>query len=212
MEQEKDLIEKINEAQKPHEKSTFVAFEPISATIMAELSKRKDFKNKQNLLQEVIRDERYKLHEFGDHTESKTYIFPGSKLTSNRARTLEIAKDLNKRNISVHFLPESDILKSADAIVGYKGKLIIADLKYSNTLKTGTLKGDLIDGFEKSQMVVLKLRHADTGIFSKTIDELARKRKITGDLMLINRLGKEKVLKKDRLIDGKYVNDVRGFL
>jgi hypothetical protein len=208
----KNILEKVNKAMQPNEKELFVAFEPVSATIIQKLSKLKDEKNKQKLLQEVISDERFKQLDLGLQTEAITTIFPGSKISSNRKDTLEIAKNLNNRGISVHFLPESDELKSADAIVNYKGKLIVADLKYSKSTKTGTVKNDIKDGFEKSQMVILKARQADTGQIIDTVDELARKHKITGDLMLVNRLGREKLIKKERLLNGKYVNDIRGFL
>ena len=172
----------------------------------------KDSKNKQKLLKDIVIDERFKVIDLELRTEAKTAVFPGSKISSNRKETLEIAGNLNKRNVSVYFLPESDTQKSADAIIEYKGRLIIADLKYSNTLKIGTLKKDLINGFEKSQMVVLKLRNADTSILAEAIDELARKEHITGDLMLINRLGKEEIFRKRELKSGKYLYRLRGFL
>ena len=200
------------EANKPYEKPISGAMEPVSAILIAKLMKYGDDKSKQKLLQEVVNDERFKIIDLGLHTDAKTTIFPGSKISSNRKNTLEIAKDLNNRNISVYFLPESDTLRSADAIIEYKGRLIIADFKYSTSTKNKTIYTDLRDGFGKSQMVVLKARKADRGVLSKSIDELARKNKITGDLLLINRLGKEKLVKKERLINGKYTNDIRGFL
>jgi len=172
----------------------------------------KDSKNKQKLLKDIVTDERFKVIDLGLRTEAKTAVFPGSKMSSNRKETLEIAGNLNKRNVSVYFLPESDTQKSADAIIEYKGKLIIADLKYSNSTSNNTLYGDLKDGFGKSQMVVLKLRNADAGILAKTIDELARKEQITGDLLLINRLGKEEIYRKRELKNGKYLYRLHGFL
>ena len=207
-------VEKINKANEPYVKPILGAIEPFSAILIENLMKLSDYRSKQKLLQEVINDERFKIIDLGINTDAKTTLFPGSKISSNRKNTLEIAKDLNNRNISVHFLPETNAegIKSADAIVDYKGRLIIADLKYSNTLKSGTLKNDLIDGFGKSQMVVLKLRYADAGILSQTIDELARKNKITGDLILVNRLGKEEFFTKKKLNNGKYINKLRGFL
>ena len=61
-------------------------------------------------------------------------------------------------------------------------------------------------------MVVLKLRNADTGILSGTINELARKNLIKGDLLLINRLEKEELFEKKELNSGKYLYRLRGFL
>jgi hypothetical protein len=208
----KSVLEKVNKAMEPNEPPLLVAFEPFSATIMKKLLELKGEKNKQKLLQEIIQDERFKPLDLGFPTEAKTTLMKGSKLNSNRENTLELALDLNKRNISVSFLPESNELPSADAIVNYKGKLIIADLKYSKSTKTGTIKGDLKDGFLKSQMVIMKARQADTGILIQAIDELARKEKITGDLLLVNRLGREKLIKKEKLKSGNYINDIRGFL
>jgi hypothetical protein len=207
-----DLLEKVKEAQKPYEKNTFVAFEPISATIIEKLSKVKDEKSKQKLLKEVIEDDRFKALDLGLNTDVKTTIFPGSKINSNRQDTLEIAKDLNNRGISIHFLPESDTLASADAIIEYKGKLIVADLKYSKSVKNRTIYTDMRNGFSKSQMIVMKASKADMGIISQSIDELVRKGEIKGDLLLINRLGREMLVTKNEINNGKYKNKLRGHL
>jgi hypothetical protein len=185
----------------------------VSAIIIKELSKLSDAKQKQTLLRSIIDNEQhFKPIDLGLVDGAKTTIAKGSKLNSNRKKTLELAKDLNKRNIRVAFLAESNEVKSADTIIEYKGKLYVSDFKYSKTTKTGTLVKDLIDGFSKSQMITLKVTHADKGHIIDVIDELARKRKITGDLLLVNKYGKEKFIPKDKLKKGKYINDITGFL
>jgi hypothetical protein len=133
----------IAEVQKPLEVSLFGAIEPISAIILNNLSKLKDEKQKQKLLKSIIDDDNYfKPIDLGLQGGAKTTIAKGSKVASNRKNTLALAKDLNTRNIRVAFLAESDEMKSADAIIEYKGKLYIVDFKYSTTVRSGTLVKD----------------------------------------------------------------------
>lgn len=209
-EQTNKIIEK---GQEPHEVSLDASMEPVSAMIFNTLSKLKDAKQKQKLLRRIINDDTHlKPLDLGLKGGARTTMAKGSKMSSNRKNTLGIALDLNKRNIRVAFLAESDETKSADAIIEYKGKLYIADFKHSTTVKPGTLVKDLIDGFSKSQVVVLKVTHADKGHIKSVIGELARKRKITGDLLLINKYGIEKLIAIEKLKKGNYINDITGFL
>jgi hypothetical protein len=211
---ENEQINKIvEEVQKSREIPLFGAIEPVSAIIFNEFSKLKDARQKQKLLRSIIDDNNHFMPiDLGLKSGAKTTIAKGSKIASNRKNTLTIAKNLNKRNIRIAFLAESDVTKSADAIIEYKGKLYISDFKHSTTVKLGTLVKDLIDGFSKSQMVVLKVTHADKGIIERVIDELARKRKITGDLLLINKYGIEKLITIEKLKKGNYISDITGFL
>jgi len=208
----KEIAQKIAESQKPIEKELFIAFEPFSAIIIDKLSKLKDYKQKQKLLQEIVVDERFKKIDLGLTDGGKTAIAKGSKLNSNRENTLQLAKELNKRNVDVTFLPESDEVKSADAIVKYKGKLYVSEFKFSSTTKENTLYGDLKEGFGKAPTIVLKLNNMDLGTFSDTIEQLKRKYDYIGDILLVNDMGIEKMMPRKYLLDNRYRLKLKGFL
>ncbi len=72
-------------------------------------------------------------------------------------RTKKLALDLNNNGIDVTFLAEHRDMTCADAIVKFKGRLIIADFKCSATTKPGTLFYDLDKGYTQASNVVLKL-------------------------------------------------------
>ncbi|MCL2098679.1 MAG: hypothetical protein FWH23_07995 [Bacteroidales bacterium] len=132
-----------------------IDFEPVSAIILKKLLAIKN-SNKQQFLQKIINDKRFVPIELGLVDGGKTTIAKGSHINTNRKNTLQLAKELNKRNIDVAFLPESNVFPSADAIIRYKGSLMIAEFKFSNTTKQNTLYSDLKDGFGKVPIVVLK--------------------------------------------------------
>jgi hypothetical protein len=203
----------VEEERKTREISSFGTIEPVSTILLKELSKLKDAKQKQRLLRNVINDNNhFKPIDLGLQYGAKTTIAAGSKIASNRKNTLAIAKDLNKRNIRVAFLAESDAMKSADAIIEYRGKLYIADFKHSTTTKSSTIYFDLKNGFKKAQIVALKVTHADKGHIESVIDELSRKNQITGNLLLINKLGTEMMFSKRELTTGYYKKKMKGFL
>ncbi|MDR0738150.1 MAG: hypothetical protein LBF39_03640 [Prevotellaceae bacterium] len=186
---------------------------PLSAILLHELSKLKDTRQRQKLLRSVIDDDNhFKPIDLGLKNGAKTTIAEGSKIASNRKNTLTIAKNLNKRNIRVAFLSESDTAKSADAVIEYKGKLYIAEFKHSTTTKASTIYFDLKNGFKKAQMVVLKVTHADKGHIDSIIDELARKNQIMGSLLLVNKLGIEMMFSRKELTSGSYKKKIKGFL
>jgi len=187
-----------------------ISFEPVSAIILEKLSRTK--RSKQQLLLEIVNDNRFIPIELGLIDGGKTAIAKGNKMNTNKKNTLQLAKELNKRNIDVIFLPESNDVPSADAIIRYRGKLMIAEFKFSNTTKENTLYSDLKDGFKKAPVVVLKLSNMDLGVFSQTISQLVRKTEIIGDILLINDMGIETFISKEKFRNGSYKNKIKGFL
>jgi hypothetical protein len=209
----KDIQGKIEKALQPIEPPLFVAFEPVSAIILDKLSKLKDSKSKQKLLQEIVDDERFKVLDLGLVDGGKTSIAEGSKLNASRENTLNLAKSLNRRNIDVTFLPESNEVKSADAIIKYKKRLYVAEFKCCSTTKENTLYAELVEGFSKSPLVVVQLlSNMDLGTFFNTVEQLKRKDKYIGDIMLVNDAGTEKMIPRKLLLKTKYKTYLQGFL
>ena len=122
-----------------------------------------------------------------------------------------MAKALNEKGKSVALLPEYDKISSADAIVEFKNKLVIADFKYLKSKKINTLQKELYEGFEQAGTIVLKLENGNTDLFVQSIEYLKRNEKKLGDLVLINKYNYilEFTEKDFRL--GKYRKLVKGF-
>ena len=211
--QSEGISQKVIQAIQPFSRSTYVAFEPFSPMIIEHLKKIKHNTDKQKLLQEIIDDNRAKLIFQHETNGAKTVIFDlhrgkGESLNN----TLEIAKALNEKGKSVALLPEYDKISSADAIVEFKNKLVIADFKYLKSKKINTLQKELYEGFEQAGTIVLKLENGNTDLFVQSIEYLKRNEKKLGDITLINKYNKvieitEKELKKD-----KYKKLIKGFL
>lgn len=187
-----------------------IDFEPVSAVILQKLLGRNE--NQQKLLQEIVNDKRFVPLELGLIDGGKTTIAKGSKINTNKKNTLQLAKELNKRNIDVTFLPESNDTPSADAIIKYRGKLMVAELKFSNTTKENTLYTDLKDGFGKAPMVVLKLNNMDLGVFSRTIEQLKRKGYYIGNMLIVNNMGIERFISRKQLTSGNLKKKMQGLL
>ena len=206
------ISQKVIQVIQPFSKSTYVAFEPFSPVIIEHLKKAGSNAKKQTLLQEIIDDNRAKLIFQNETNTAKTVIFDlhrgkGESLNN----TLAMAKALNEKGKSVALLPEYDKISSADAIVEFKNKLVIADFKYLKSKKINTLQKELYEGFEQAGTIVLKLENGNTDLFVQSIEYLKRNEKKLGDLVLINKYNYilEFTEKDFRL--GKYRKLVKGF-
>ena len=209
---DKDILQKLLEVSKPFQKSTYVVFEPFSPMIVEYLKMAGSNAKKQALLQEIIDDNRAKLIFQHETNGAKTVIFDlhrgkGESLNN----TLAMAKALNEKGKSVALLPEYENISSADAIVHFKNKLVIADFKHSTTKKIGTLKADIEKGFLQSDNVILQLENGNTDLFVQSIEELKRKGKGLGNMILLNKHNDILEISEKEFKLGKYRKLVKGF-
>ena len=209
---DKDILQKLLEVSKSFQKSTYVVFEPFSPMIVEHLKRAGSNAKKQALLQEIIDDNRAKLIFQHETNGAKTVIFDlhrgkGESLNN----TLAMAKALNEKGKSVALLPEYENISSADAIVHFKNKLVIADFKHSTTKKIGTLKADIEKGFLQSDNVILQLENGNTDLFVQSIEELKRKGKGLGNMILLNKHNDILEISEKEFKLGKYRKLVKGF-
>lgn len=121
-----------------------------------------------------------------------------------------MAKDINKTGESVIFLPELHKVSSADALVLFHGKPTIADFKYCVTKKTNTLIGNLKDGFNQANTVVIKLENMDMGAFREAIEYFIRNNLPYGNIKLINKYGKVVEISHDDIRKNKVRKRTKG--
>ena len=209
---DKDILQKLLEVSNPVPKSTYVSFEPFSPVIIEHLKKTGSNAKKQTLLQEIIDDNRAKTIFKHETNHSKTVLFDLHKGKGESLNnTIEMAKALNEKGKSVALLPEYENISSADAIVHFKNKLVIADFKHSTTKKIGTLKADIEKGFLQSDNVVLQLENGNTDLFVQSIEELKRKGKGLGNMILMNKHNDILEISEKEFKLGKYRKLVKGF-
>ena len=209
---DKDILQKLLEVSKPFQKSTYVVFEPFSPMIVEHLKRVGSNAKKQALLQEIIDDNRAKLIFQHETNGAKTVLFDLHKGKGESLNnTLAMAKALNEKGKSVALLPEYENISSADAIVHFKNKLVIADFKHSTTKKIGTLKADIEKGFLQSDNVVLQLENGNTDLFVQSIEELKRKGKGLGNMILMNKHNDILEMSEKEFKLGKYRKLVKGF-
>ena len=180
--------------------------------IIERLKKIKHNTDKQKLLQEIIDDERAKLVFQHKTNGAKTVLFDLHRgKGENLKNTLVMAKALNEKGKSVALLPEYDKIRSADAIVQFKEKLVIADFKYLKSKKINTLQKELHEGFEQASTIVLKLEKGNADLFVQSIEYLKRNERKIGDLILINKYDNILELSYKDINLSKYRKLVRGF-
>lgn len=210
--QSEGVSQRVIQAIQPFSRSTYVAFEPFSPVIIERLKKIKHNTDKQKLLQEIIDDERAKLVFQHKTNGAKTVLFDLHRgKGENLKNTLVMAKALNEKGKSVALLPEYDKIRSADAIVQFKEKLVIADFKYLKSKKINTLQKELHEGFEQASTIVLKLEKGNADLFVQSIEYLKRNERKIGDLILINKYDNILELSYKDINLGKYRKLVRGF-
>ena len=208
----KDIGSKVTEIMTPRERSAYVAFEPFSPMVIEKLKEHKDLKHKLGLFEEILSDERAK--ELSRVESARTVVFPGHKGSQHNTwkGIKQMAKDLNRNGESVAFLPELDRVTSADALVLFRGRPMVADFKYCITTKANTLAGNLEEGFGQAGTVVVKLENMDAGVFRDAIEYLKRKNFPCGNIKLINQYGDPLELTFTDIRNGRYLKKIKGFL
>ena len=208
----KDIGSKVTEIMTPRERSAYVAFEPFSPIVIEKLKEHKDLKHKLGLFEDILNDERAK--ELSNVEGARTVVFPGHKGSQHDTwkGIKQMAKDLNRNGESVAFLPELDRVTSADALLLFRGRPVVADFKYCITTKANTLAGDLEEGFGQAGTVVVKLENMDTGVFRDAIEYLTRKNFPCGNIKLINQYGDPLELTFTDFRNGRYLKKIKGFL
>lgn len=207
-----DIARKLGLATAPREKKAFVSFEPFSPAIVDHLDKIKVRAERNRLFESILNDERAEV--FYENDKAKTAIFPGNKGKGKVwEQTKQMAVSLNKKGRSVCFLPE---LKggsvSADAIIQFKGKWVIADFKHSNSFKSNTIMMDIHHGFVQANTLVVQMARGDAGTFKDAVEEIIRKKEWIGNIVLLNEYGKVCELDYKTLRSGKYKKLIQGFL
>lgn len=208
----KDIGSKVTEIMTPRERSAYVAFEPFSPIVIEKLKEHKDLKHKLGLFEDILNDERAK--ELSNVEGARTVVFPGHKGSQHDTwkGIKQMAKDLNRNGESVAFLPELDRVTSADALLLFRGRPVVADFKYCITTKANTLAGDLEEGFGQAGTVVVKLENMDAGVFRDAIEYLKRKNFPCGNIKLINQYGDPLELTFTDFRNGRYLKKIKGFL
>ena len=196
----------------PTEQTVFVAFEPFSPNIIKLLGEQRDLKSKLHLFDIILNDHRAEV--VNETDKAKTVVFPGHKGSQHKTwqGTKEMAQDINNCGESVAFLSELKDGTSADAVVLFKGKPVVADFKYCVTTKSNTLAGNLAEGFQQAQTVVLKLVNMDSGVFKKAVKYLVRNNIPYGNIKLINKYGKILEISIKDIAGEKFIKTIKGFL
>ena len=208
----KDVRGKLQEATKPFEHNLYGTFEPFSPMIIEAVRMAKDRKTKNAIFESILNDERASV--LYQAQTAKTTIFPNHKGKRSPvwAETKQMARDLNKRGISVSFLPEMDETSCSDALLGIgKRSWHLADFKYSATTNSNTLAKQLMGGFEQANYVVLKMEKGDLGTIRDAVEECKRKGTI-GSIILINKNGNVYELTRKSLMSGRYRKILKGEL
>ena len=206
-----DIAEKVNIIANPQKKNAYVSFDPVSPTVIEKIQEKKNQKQKLKLFDEILNDERAK--EISNIKGKKTVVFPGHKGSQHETwqGIIQMAKDINKTGESVIFLPELHKVSSADALVLFHGKPTIADFKYCVTKKTNTLIGNLKDGFNQANTVVIKLENMDMGAFREAIEYFTRNDLPYGNIKIINKYGKILEISTKDIRYNFYKKKIKGF-
>lgn len=167
----------------------------------------------------ILNDKRAEV-KYRNDNGARAAVFEGHK-TKNLtwSQTLRMAENLVNSGRSVVFLPELVATSSADALVMFKGRPVIADFKYLVTRKANTIALDLEQGFSQAGTLVVQLTKADLGQFRDGVDQLRRKIKTTkdgsirfGNIILMNEYGEIREITAKMLRQNIYTNKIKGFL
>ncbi len=207
-----DIGEKLKGILAPRERSAYVSFDPFSPIVLEKMRERKDLKHKLRLFEEILNDGR--AEELSRVEDARTVVFPGHKGRQHKTweGIKQMAKDLNDHGESVAFLPELDGVTSADSLVLFRERPVVADFKYCITKKANTLAGDLEDGFGQANTIVVKLENMDAGVFCDAIEYLKRKNFPCGNIKVLNQYGDALELTFTDIRNGKYRKKIKGFL
>ena len=151
------------------------------------------------------------LNEINGH---KTILFPKNKgpKTITWEQTKQMAFELNRQGYDIAFLPELTSETSADCLIKIGNNYRIADFKYCSSKKSNTLAKDLDHGFQQARAIVLKLETMDSGAFIEAIEYVLRNEIPFGDIILINKYGKARIITNKDIGSRCYIRKTKGFL
>lgn len=183
-----------------------------SRYIEQKLSEIKDRQNKNAFLESIMNDPSATvLFETNGH---KTVLFPGNKgpKTITWEQTKQTAIELNKAGYDVAFIPEVDDETCADGLI-MMGKIYkLADFKYCVTTNSNTLSKELEHGFKQANTLVLKTEYIDSGAFKDAVDYLLRNGLPYGNIVLLNKYGRVRVITHKDIKSKVYIRKTKGFL
>lgn len=183
-----------------------------SRYIEQKLGEIKDRKSKNAFLESIMNDPTATvLFEVNGY---KTILFSGNKgpKTSTWKQTKQMAFELNKVGYNVAFIPEIDDETCADSLI-MTGKIFrLADFKYCVTTSSNTLAKELEHGFKQANTVILKPEYIDSGLFNEAIDYLLRNGIPYGNIVLMNKYGKVRIITHKDIRNEVYVRKTKGFL
>jgi hypothetical protein len=172
----------------------------------------KDRKSKNAFLESIMNDPCATIiHEANGH---KTVLFPENKgpKTSTWKQTKQMAFDLNRAGYDVAFIPETDEGICADSLITSGKVFRLVDFKYCVTTNPNTLAKELEHGFKQANTLILKPVNIDSGLFNKAVDYLLRNKIPHGNIMLMNKYGKVRIITHKDLRSEGYIRKTKGFL
>lgn len=194
----------------------------ISPVISNRLKQMKSPKEQQDFLKRILNNNEAKI--ILSSGNAKTRMYEGCKGPTSGSwdRTKALAKALNDAGKDVTFLAEYENITCSDAIVSFKGTLILADFKCSSTEKGHNLFKDLKKGFIQADNIVLRLENMNLTQFKECVDELKRKYEnkdsITyhnvkiGNMIVVNKKGELIELERKHFMNDTYLEMLKGIL
>ena len=183
-----------------------------SKYIEQKLGEIKDRKSKNSFLESIMNDPTAALlFEVNGH---KTVLFPDNKgpKTKTWEQTKQMAFELNKAGYDVAFIPEIDDETCADSLIMIDKVYKLADFKYCITTSPNTLAKELEHGFKQASTMILKPEFIDSGMFNEAVDYLLRNDIHYGNIVLMNKYGKVRLISHKDIKSKVYVRKTKGFL
>ena len=186
-------------------------FKPYSNEIIERLSMLPTRVQQNKFLESIARGADAQI--INDTGKAFTSCYPGHRAIKGETwkNTKEAAFNLNERGISVCFLPEYKDKISADAIVKVSESWRLADFKCTKSVKSNTIATDILHAFEQADCCILKVLKADKGIICNTLAYFERNSIKTGNIIIINRYGDNKIIRAEDIARGKYRFMLKGF-
>ena len=183
-----------------------------SKYIEQKLSAIKDRKSKDDFLGSIMNSPTTTvLFEVNGH---KTVLFSENKgpKTNTWEQTKQMALELNKAGYDVAFIPEIDDGTCADSLILAGQTYRLADFKYCVTTSANTLAKELEHGFKQANTMILKTENIDSGQFNESVDYLLRNEIHYGNIILMNKYGKVRLITHKDIKSKVYVRKTKGFL
>ena len=212
------LFEKVKRLLSSAEKRLYVAFEPFSPIVSEIMAKLRDKRKKIALFREILEDKRAEI--LNDTGRAKTVMFPGhkGKGKSSWEAVKRAARFINAQGKDVIFLPEYEGETheeiSADSLILFEGKPVVADFKCPTKHNWNSLQNALDYGFEQAGTIVLYPDEVkiDSGLIMDAVNYLLRNKKHIGNLVLINQYGEIMEITRQEIVKGKLKRKIKGFL